>query len=323
MVRREAVRPVDRDRDPDAGLVKRQRIEDGLGEDDLLARFRRLEVHDAPERTRQVAVASRLHPAAVEARPLACQRIRERHDDAAAQQLSALGRDDARRQELVAQLARPRDRLEERAVGVADPERPHEVGVRDPSLDEVGLSVLPLAEGLVVMLDDASEDLASLRPRRRAMEGRALGRGLRLAGARRRQRLDRSSPGRPRTLLHEPLELEARTPRERLERTPEAHLVVLRHKADDVARGPAAEAVVEPLRRRDVEARRLLLVKRTGRHELPALPPQLDPALSDDRREVVRGLDPRDPFLRDLHPTPSPLAAAPRRPRPSGGGLPT
>ena len=50
------------------------------------------------------------------------------------------------------------------------------------------------------------------------------------------------------------------------------------------------------------------------RHQLPPLPPKLDPALSDDRREVVRELDPLDPSLRHLHPESlagGPLAATP------------
>ena len=164
-----------------------------------------------------------------------------------------------------------RDHLEERAVRVPDLQRPYEVGVRDPALDEVRVCVLPLAEGLVVVLDDTGEDLAGPRSWRRAMEGRALGRGLRLVVAERRQRLDRRPARRSRPLLHQPLEVEPRTSRQRLERPAEAHLVALRDETDDVARGPAPEAVVEPLRRRDVEARRLLLVKRARCDELLAL----------------------------------------------------
>ena len=106
VVRREAVRAVDRDRDRDADLVKRQRIEDGLGEDDLVARPRRLEVQDAAERAGKVAVPRRLHAATVEVRPLPGERIRDRHDDAAAQELAPFGRDDTERQR-AARAARP------------------------------------------------------------------------------------------------------------------------------------------------------------------------------------------------------------------------
>ena len=70
--------------------------------------------------------------------------------------------------------------------------------------------------------------------------------------------------------------------------------------------------VVEPLRRRDVEAGRLFVVKRARSDELLALLLELDAALSDDRCEVVRGLDLRDPFLRDLHPLSSPLLCTQR-----------
>ena len=179
----------------------------------------------------------RLQPAAVEVRPLAGERIRDRHHDAAAEELAALGRDDAERDELLAQLAVLRDHLQERAVRVADLERLEEIRVRDPALREVRLRVLPLAEGPVVVLDDPGED-SPASAWRRAMEGRALGRGLRarLAVARRRERRERRPLLDPRPLLHELREVEARAPRQRLERAAEAHLVVLRHEADHVAR---------------------------------------------------------------------------------------
>ena len=325
MVRREAVRAVDRDRDPDADLVKRQRIEDGFGEHDLFARPRRLEVHDAAKRAGKVAVPWRLQAAAVEARPLPGQRIRDRHHDAAAEKLAPFGRDDTERQELLPQLALLRDHLQERPVRVADLERLDEVRVRDPTFDEVGLRVLPLAESPVVVLDDAGEDLAGVRQRRRAMEGRALGRGLRsqLAIPRRRQRRERRSLLDSRPVLHQLREIEACPPCQRLERSTKAHLVVLREEADDVTRGAAAEAVVKPLRRRDVEGRRLLLVERAGADELLAFLLELDPALSDERLDRVRCPDTLDAFLADLHPSSSPLHEARRRPCPSGAGLPT
>ena len=59
VVRREAVRAVDRDRDGDAGLVEGERVEDRLGEDDLGREPRGLEVEDAAERAGQVAVPRR------------------------------------------------------------------------------------------------------------------------------------------------------------------------------------------------------------------------------------------------------------------------
>ena len=219
MVAREAVRPVDRDRDPHPGLVKRQRVEDRLREHHLLARPRRLEVHDAPQRARQIAVARRLHPAPVEARPAPAERVRQRHHDAAAEEFPPLLRHDTERQEILAQLALLRDQLQERAVRVADPQRLDEVRVGDPTLDEVGLGVLPLAEAAVVVLDHPGKDLARVRQVRRAGEGRALD----------------PRPRRQPRLLHQPLHVEPGTPRQRLERPAEAHLVVLRHEADHVA----------------------------------------------------------------------------------------
>ena len=115
-----------------------------------------------------------------------------------------------------------------------------------PRFDEVRLRVLPLAEGPVVVLDDPGEDSPAFgaaarhggaRPRPwLSMPG--------LAVARRCQRRERRPLLDSRPVLHEPREIEARPPRQRLERAAEAHLVVLRHEADDVARGAAAEAVV-------------------------------------------------------------------------------
>ena len=48
--------------------------------------------------------------------------------------------------------------LEERAVGVADLQGAQEVQVREAALLQVRLGVLPLAEGPVVVLDDAARD---------------------------------------------------------------------------------------------------------------------------------------------------------------------
>ena len=103
------------------------------------------------------------------------------------------------------------------------------------------------------------------------MRGRALSRGLRrrVAVPRWSERRERRALLDAWPLLHQLLEVEARAAGERLESAPEAHLVVLRHEADDVARGPAAEAVVEPLRRRDVEGSRLLAMEGTRCDELP------------------------------------------------------
>ena len=59
---------------------------------------RGLEVQDAAKRAGKVAVPRRLHPAAVEGRPLARERIRDRHHDAAAEELAPFRRDDAERE---------------------------------------------------------------------------------------------------------------------------------------------------------------------------------------------------------------------------------
>ena len=50
----------------------------------------------------KMIVARRLHTAAIEVRPLAGQRIRNRYHDAAAREFAPLGRDDPERQELAA-----------------------------------------------------------------------------------------------------------------------------------------------------------------------------------------------------------------------------
>ena len=79
---------------------------------DLGREPRRLEVQDTPKGAGKVAVPRRLHPPAVEVRPLAAERIRDRHDDTAAQELAPLGRDDAEADELLADLAALRDHLQ-------------------------------------------------------------------------------------------------------------------------------------------------------------------------------------------------------------------
>ena len=111
---------------------------------------------------------------------------------------------------------------------------------------------------------------------------------------------------RVKNLVVENLGVDADAASECLEGRAEAHLVVLGDEADDVAARAAAEAVEEPLRRRDVEAGRLLLVKGARCHELPAFLLELDASLSDDLREVARGFDPLDPLLGDLHLSPPP-----------------
>ena len=50
-----------------------------------------------------------------------------------------------------------RDRLQERAVRVADLECLEDIAVREPALREVLLRILPLAEGPVVLIHDARE----------------------------------------------------------------------------------------------------------------------------------------------------------------------
>jgi hypothetical protein len=109
----EAARAVDRDRRRDPGLVEGERIEDRLGEDDLGRQPRGLEVQDAAQRAGQVAMPWRPEPAAVEVRPLAGKRVRDRHYHAAAEQLAPLGRDDAEGEQLFAELAAPRDHLQQ------------------------------------------------------------------------------------------------------------------------------------------------------------------------------------------------------------------
>ena len=129
-----------------------------------------------------------------------------------------------RRDELLADLAVLRDHLEKRPVGVADLQDPQEIAVRQATLREVRLGVFPLAEGPVVVLHDPRQDGC----RRRAMWGRALGRGLRgrsaLAVAWRRQRGQRRPLLDPWTLLHEPPEIEPGALSQRLEAPPKLTL---------------------------------------------------------------------------------------------------
>src|SRR5262245_34760690 len=130
---------------------------------------------------------------------------------------------------------------------------------------------------------------------------------------RRREGMERCPRQDLRAALHELLEVEAGPPRQDLEGTTEAHLVVLPDETDDVAAGAAPEAVEESPTRGDGEGRRPLLVERTPPHQHPSLLLELDPPLSDDRVQLVRGLDPLDPFLADLHLS-SPLLGGPQRP---------
>ena len=157
MVGGEAVRAVERDRRRDARLVEAQGVENRLGQDHLVARPGGLEVQDAAERAGKVAVPRRLQAAAVQARPLPRDGIRDRDHDAAAQELPAFRRDDAQGEELRADVALLRDDLEERAVGVAHLQGTEEIHVGEAALPKIGLRVLPLAEGPVVVLDHASE----------------------------------------------------------------------------------------------------------------------------------------------------------------------
>lgn len=77
-----------------------------------VARSRGLEVHDAAQRSRQVPMPRRPHAPPVQRRPLSRARIGNRHDDAAAEQLTAGLRDDAERAQLFAPFAGARDALQ-------------------------------------------------------------------------------------------------------------------------------------------------------------------------------------------------------------------
>ena len=105
MIVGEAVRAVDRNRGCDPGLMERQRIDDALGEDHFIGRARGLVVEDTAERAGEVAVAWRPHAAAVERRPLPRERIRDRDDHAAAEQLAPFLGGDAEREQLVLDVA--------------------------------------------------------------------------------------------------------------------------------------------------------------------------------------------------------------------------
>ena len=100
------------------------------------------------------------------------ERIGDRHDDAAAQELPALGREDADRDELPAEFSVVRDDLEKRSVGIADLQGPEQVRVAQAALGEVRLGVFAPAEGPVIVLNHPRKD--GRRPC--GIWGRALGR---------------------------------------------------------------------------------------------------------------------------------------------------
>ena len=81
--------------------------------------------------------------------------------------------DDAQGDELLAHVARLGHDLQERAVRVADAEGLEQIGIREATLGEVLLGVLPLAEGPVVVVDDAQERRAAPAVAAR-LEGRSL-----------------------------------------------------------------------------------------------------------------------------------------------------
>ena len=148
---------------------------------------------------------------------------------------------------------------------------------------EVLLRVLPLAEGPVVVLDDAGEQRggparASPLPCHGDLTAAASGPRTRSRGSTR----GRSS-----------ISFASSTPARRASvRSASGKLTrSCGHEADDVAGDAAAEAVEEALLRRHHEGRRLLVVEGAEGEEMPALALELDAALSDDRGEVDRRLD--------------------------------
>ena len=105
-------------------------------------------------------MARRAQASPVESRPLARQRIGDRHHDTASEQLAVVLADDTQGEELLLDLATLGHRLEQRAVRIADLEGLEEIDVGEAAIREVLLGVSPLAEGLVVVLDDAGEERA-------------------------------------------------------------------------------------------------------------------------------------------------------------------
>ena len=67
-----------------------------------------------------------------------------------------------------------RDRLQERAVRVADLECLEDIAVREPALREVLLRILPLTEGPVVLIHDTREQAITLTKYSAAMNAYSL-----------------------------------------------------------------------------------------------------------------------------------------------------
>ena len=82
-----------------------------------------LEVQHTTEWARKIAVAVGLHSPSVEIRPLAGLGVRNRNDDAAAQQLSSFGGDHAQGKELVTDGSFLGNQLQKRTVRIADLKR--------------------------------------------------------------------------------------------------------------------------------------------------------------------------------------------------------
>ena len=83
-----AVRAVDGDRCGNPYLMEGKRIENGFGENDLRRDPGGLEVQNAAQWARKIAVTVRLDSTTVQIRPLTRERVRDGNHDAAAQELT-------------------------------------------------------------------------------------------------------------------------------------------------------------------------------------------------------------------------------------------
>ena len=176
---RETVRAVRRGHVAEARAPKRQRVDQRLAHDHLLAGREGGEVPDARVRAGQVQVLRRALPQrsvdlpAVRLHHLAIE-IEDRDDERAVQVLVAALADDPQLLEAFADLlpclaARLRQAQTERAVGKAQLESPNRLVVGDSALLEVRERLWALEQGLVVVVDHLPQQIAIARvePHRR------------------------------------------------------------------------------------------------------------------------------------------------------------
>ena len=178
VVGRQAVRPVERNRVRDAGVQEGQRVEHALGEEDLVRGARRLDVQHPAQRPGQVAVPVRPHAPAVERRPGAGHRVRNRHDQAAAEEFAALGRQYPERLQVLADRPAARQPRPQRPVRIPHLEGPQQRPVGQAAPPQIRLRIRSGAEGAVVVRHHPREHRAR---RQRGLGGR---RGCRHCGLR-------------------------------------------------------------------------------------------------------------------------------------------